>query len=365
MAKKQQRRSRAHSNDGDQQRGSGNSVVVQSTDQVMTVSTHDKNKVPRDTEQRQVKSHDSESDDETDLINAAAAWAAQQDDSQKTVTNVPNNHRQNSTKKKSSPPQSIPVDHATLQSTPPAAQPPPPTCYSLHVTQLSYDATDFDVRQHFVCAGCIVTSVRLVYDYEYARTKTFRGVAFVDVADPDSYTVALETLHGSVLLGRKINVRPVKTRQELAAIVQHTAEQVAEQIKREKAAKKAKELTPKATTSNRRGQTNGTGKVDRDGADNNNNNNNNKRKHAKRKQKEANESPAKKRKLASEAPFSASALSPVSAQKKSKAKEPQPTNPSTSSTTASGSGSKPESAKGPKLSKQQRNRRAAIMKSKK
>jgi RNA recognition motif-containing protein len=352
MTKKQQR-SRARSNDGDQQRSNDTvAVTVESTNQIA---------IHHDTAQRQVaKSHDSESDDETDLINAAAAWAAQQDDAQRIVTNPPNHRQKNTAKSKSSQQRSIPIDKTKLQLTSPAAQPPPPTCYSLHVTQLSYDATDFDVRHHFVRVGCAVTSVRLVYDFEYARTKTFRGVAFVDVADPDSYTTALETLHGSVLLGRKINVRPVKTRQELAAIVQHTAEQVAEQIKREKAAKKAKESTPNATTSNRQSKTNGTGKEDRCDDDDNN-----KRKGVKRKPKEAKESPAKKRIRASEAPRrSATALTTASDKEKSKSNEPQQST-STVPPTSTTSGSKPESANGPKLSKQQRNRRAAILKSKK
>ena len=87
--------------------------------------------------------------------------------------------------------------------------------------------------------GGTVTSVRLVYDRE-RNHKTFRGVAFVDmiVADQTTYESVLQKMHGSYLLKRKINVRPVKTKQELAVIVKQTAEQVQVQIQAEKAKKK-------------------------------------------------------------------------------------------------------------------------------
>jgi hypothetical protein len=91
----------------------------------------------------------------------------------------------------------------------------------------------------------------MVYDRSSATTRrTFRGVAFVDVADEASFETALKHCHKSLLvLGsssrcsnkRKINVRPVRTKQELAEIVQHTKQKVAETIRTEKAKKRSRE----------------------------------------------------------------------------------------------------------------------------
>lgn len=103
---------------------------------------------------------------------------------------------------------------------------------SLHITQLSFDATEYHVRNAFVEQGCIVDSVRLVYDRD-GTTRTFRGVAFVDVADEESYQKALK-LDRSTLLKRRINVRPTKTPSQLANIVQRTKDLVAEKIRKER-----------------------------------------------------------------------------------------------------------------------------------
>jgi RNA recognition motif-containing protein len=119
-------------------------------------------------------------------------------------------------------------------------QPSPPSSsrkdyYSLHVTQLSYNATEDDIRQHFFQAGCIgIQAIRLVYDFSQKNAKKFRGVAFVDLSDVQSYEYALQKLHGSLLLSRKINVRPVKSKVELANIVQQTRTIVSEKIRTEK-----------------------------------------------------------------------------------------------------------------------------------
>ena len=103
---------------------------------------------------------------------------------------------------------------------------------SLHITQLSFDAKEYHVRDAFVQQGCIVDSVRLVYDRD-GTTKTFRGVAFVDLADEESYQKALK-LDRSTLLKRRINVRPTKTPSQLANIVQRTKDLVAEKIRKER-----------------------------------------------------------------------------------------------------------------------------------
>ena len=99
--------------------------------------------------------------------------------------------------------------------------------YSLHVTQLSYDATDYDIRDLFISKGCLVTSVRLVYTNRDSETliRKFKGVAFVDVADEASFALAAE-LHRTYHLGRRINVRPTLSRDELACIAEATKEKV-------------------------------------------------------------------------------------------------------------------------------------------
>ena len=121
---------------------------------------------------------------------------------------------------------------------------------SLHVTQLSFDATEMDVRHHFVSHGCAVTSVRLVYDHG-PKKKSFRGVAFVDVLDKKSQEIALQKLHHSTLLGRRINVRPTRSKQELGSIVERTMELVARKIKLEKDRVREEERSKEGATNSK------------------------------------------------------------------------------------------------------------------
>lgn len=97
--------------------------------------------------------------------------------------------------------------------------------WSLHLTQVSYDASDYDIRSYFSSQGCLVSSVRLVYDRDEGGKRKFRGVAFVDVADEGSFQRGLE-LHRTKILGRAINVRPTKSREELNNIVEATQAKV-------------------------------------------------------------------------------------------------------------------------------------------
>jgi RNA recognition motif-containing protein len=55
----------------------------------------------------------------------------------------------------------------------------------------------------------------------------------VDVADEESYRKALE-MNRTVLQGRKINVRPTRSKSELANIVERTKQIVTDKIKRQK-----------------------------------------------------------------------------------------------------------------------------------
>lgn len=104
---------------------------------------------------------------------------------------------------------------------------------SVHVTQIAFTATQLDLQHHFAKAGCLVSSVRMVYDMGIEKSRQFRGVAFVDLADEPSFRVALQ-LDKSVLLGRKVNVRPTKSAAELSSIVLETREKVAHKIRSSK-----------------------------------------------------------------------------------------------------------------------------------
>lgn len=111
---------------------------------------------------------------------------------------------------------------------------PAPRSFSLHITQLPFDANDLDIRQLFAEKGCIITSIRLVYDKdEQGRNALFRGVAFVDLLDEASYEIALK-LNRSRVRGRKLNIRPTRSKQELADIVTRTQELVKAKIQKQR-----------------------------------------------------------------------------------------------------------------------------------
>lgn len=127
--------------------------------------------------------------------------------------------------------------------------------FSLHITQLPYTCTEMDIREVFGKIGCSssIIDIRMVYDNKPLPssesknqpaqtstkiTKKFRGVAFVDLSDAGAYAMAMEELHNKAKVGdRVINVRPVKTKEELAVIVQATKESVRKQILEEKTRK--------------------------------------------------------------------------------------------------------------------------------
>lgn len=108
--------------------------------------------------------------------------------------------------------------------------------YSLHITQLPYDSTEFDLRKLFAEHGCSkIKSIRLVYDHDTRGQKTvFRGVAFIDLLDSNSYEVALKLHHKTSIRGRKLNIRPCRSKEELAEIVSRTKELVQEKIRQQR-----------------------------------------------------------------------------------------------------------------------------------
>jgi RNA recognition motif. (a.k.a. RRM, RBD, or RNP domain) len=132
--------------------------------------------------------------------------------------------------------------------------------FSLHLTQLSFEVTDYDIRSLFERYGCSVLSVRKVYDRSPGQERKFRGVAFVDVADKKSYETAL-SLDRNFVQGRRMNVRPTRTKEELAKIVQQTKETVAEKIKfeRQKQESSKSGMLPSINESQNPGETNSKG----------------------------------------------------------------------------------------------------------
>jgi len=100
---------------------------------------------------------------------------------------------------------------------------------SVYVSQISYDATESDVRDLFTSSSINVTSVRLVYNKNDGNS--FRGVAFVDVKDEEDFGKALG-MSGKPLKGRNIKVMPTKSTAELAVIVKEREKRLGD-IKRE------------------------------------------------------------------------------------------------------------------------------------
>jgi len=101
---------------------------------------------------------------------------------------------------------------------------PDSVTYSVHITQLPYEATVREVRSLFEESGCTITSTRFVYGRDTRKghsEQSFRGVAFCDFSDKKSFDNALKldktTFPGH---GRRMNVRPTKTHEELADIVE-------------------------------------------------------------------------------------------------------------------------------------------------
>jgi hypothetical protein len=89
---------------------------------------------------------------------------------------------------------------------------------SLHVSQLPFDLTKAKLARHLEAHGVNVSEAHgLRFCYEKG-SGDFSGVAFVDVLDDKSYTCALK-LHRQRFGGRLMNVRPTKSKDDLATIV--------------------------------------------------------------------------------------------------------------------------------------------------
>ncbi|MDE5094980.1 MAG: RNA-binding protein [Trichodesmium sp. St11_bin5] len=81
---------------------------------------------------------------------------------------------------------------------------------SVYVGNLSYDATDEDLKTAFAEYGT-VKRVQVPNDRETGRP---RGFAFVEMESEDEETAAIEGLDGSELMGRTLKVNKARPREE-------------------------------------------------------------------------------------------------------------------------------------------------------
>jgi cold-inducible RNA-binding protein len=77
---------------------------------------------------------------------------------------------------------------------------------SIYVGNLSFDATEEDVRQAFAAFGT-VTSVSIITDRETGRP---RGFAFVEMSDSNEAKQAIEKVNLSEIAGRSVSVNEAR-----------------------------------------------------------------------------------------------------------------------------------------------------------
>lgn len=80
----------------------------------------------------------------------------------------------------------------------------------MYVGNLSYDATDSDIRELFEAHGT-VSDVFIVKDRESGRP---RGFAFVSMGSPEEMNAAIEGLNGEEFLGRALTINEARPREE-------------------------------------------------------------------------------------------------------------------------------------------------------
>ena len=172
-------------------------------------------------------SEESDEDDDNELLTAASAWASS------TVQDVEDIFVDDAAVSGEIESKNITSDVMQNTNRSSLSQ----SIYSLHLKNVPYDASQGDVRFAFAEKGCNVTSVRLVYDRDQSTgERNFRGVVFIDFADEKSYDLGLKEFHNKSFLGkgRRISVRPTRTKSELSDIVRRTEEKVATLIARSK-----------------------------------------------------------------------------------------------------------------------------------
>ena len=80
----------------------------------------------------------------------------------------------------------------------------------MYVGNLSYDATDADIRELFEAHGS-VTDVFIVKDRESNRP---RGFAFVSMGEKAEMDAAIEALNGVEFMGRNLTINEARPREE-------------------------------------------------------------------------------------------------------------------------------------------------------
>lgn len=80
----------------------------------------------------------------------------------------------------------------------------------MYVGNLSYDATDSDIRELFEAHGT-VSDVFIVKDRESGRP---RGFAFVSMETPEQMNAAVEGLNGVEFLDRALTINEARPREE-------------------------------------------------------------------------------------------------------------------------------------------------------
>ena len=79
---------------------------------------------------------------------------------------------------------------------------------NIFVGNLSFDATEDDVRQAFEAHGT-VSSANLIMDRETGRP---RGFGFVEMPNDEEARKAIEAIHETDIAGRAVNVNEAKPR---------------------------------------------------------------------------------------------------------------------------------------------------------
>ena len=81
---------------------------------------------------------------------------------------------------------------------------------NIYVGNLSYDATEDDVRQAFAEYG-EVSTVNIIKDRETGRS---RGFGFVEMNDPDQAKEAIEKINLAEIAGRRVTVNEARPKSD-------------------------------------------------------------------------------------------------------------------------------------------------------
>lgn len=84
---------------------------------------------------------------------------------------------------------------------------------NIHVSNLSFDATDKDLNELFGQYGEVV-SAKIITDRETGRS---RGFGFVEMSTDEAAQAAIEALNKSEFSGRTLNVNEARPREERPA----------------------------------------------------------------------------------------------------------------------------------------------------